>query len=125
VTRLRHFIENTGIWGGIKLLLIVVVVILIISQDAAASTRLYTVPALIVSVLLTYAIRDLLVRNAHTVVRILNILIFVGLAGSFLAARSRFADTWWMSTLVVAFVGAYMGTEFWLLSDPRIVVGRP
>jgi hypothetical protein len=124
VTRVQHFVKNSGIWGAIRLVLIVVAVALIISQDAAEDTRLYTVPALILAVLFTYAIRDLLVRNAHTVVRILNILVFVGLAGSFLAAQSRFADTWWMNILVVGFVGAYMGIEFWLLSDPRIEVGR-
>jgi len=125
VTRVRRFIENAGIWGGIRLVIILAAVVLIITQDAASSTRLYTVPAFVIAFATTYAVRNLLVRNVRTVARILNILIFFALAGSFLARESQFADTWWMNVLVVAFVGAYMGTEFWLLSDSRVVVGRP
>lgn len=124
ITRLRRFTENAGIWGGIRLVLIVVVMFLIISPDSASSTWLYTIPTLIIAFTVTYPMRDLLVRHVHAVARGLNILVFLGLAGAFLARGTMFANAWWMSVLVVAFVGGYLGTEFWLLSDPRIMVER-
>lgn len=124
MTRLRHYVENTGVWGGIKLGVLVLALGLIMVDEVSSGTWIYTLPVLVVAVAVTYLARNWLVTHARTVARIMDTLVLVAIAAAVIFRESALYDSRWLIMLVVAFVGAYLGASFWLLSDPRIVVER-
>lgn len=124
MTRLRHYIENTGTWGGIKLALMVLALGLIMVDEVSSGTWIVTLPVLVVAVAVTYLARNWLVNRARAVARVMDTLVLVAMVAAVIFRGTELYDSRWLVTLVVAFVGLYLGASFWLLSDPRIEVQR-
>ncbi len=121
--RVRRFGRNAGLWGGVWVGLVILLLLVLVVQEAQERSWAY-VPLFGVAFTLSYLLRNQLVQNHRVVHTVMNRLaLAVWLVALFLR-QSDFSGPPWVGGMVAAFVGAYVGCYFWLLSDPRIVIRR-
>lgn len=120
MNRVRRFWRNAGLRG----ILVVVVLIALVAQDLFSGRWVYTVPLLVLMFLVTYLFRDRLVENLESVRTVMNTVAIVAVLASVILRRIVPSESPWVAIAIVAFMGAYLGCYFWLLSDPRVVSAR-
>ena len=119
--RIRRFVRNAGWAGAIPFAIVALgLAVFIIPRDIRLGRWGYTLPAFCLPALGAYPIRKLLVEHIANVRRIMNGLVIS--AAIALAALGRLIPTeeLWFSVLLAAFMGAYLGCYFWMLSDEEV-----
>jgi len=124
MSRLRRFITNAGLKGCLLTLAVMVATVFAVRKDVQTGLWMYTVATLLVAVGVAYLLRDALVYHVGVTRLLMN---FVGTLAIITVAVGRRwlpGEAPWLRLTTAAFLGAYMGCYFWLMSDERIVVER-
>jgi len=120
--RFTRFARNAGVQGCVFTGIVAVIVIFGLIRDFRMGHWIVTVPLLLGTLGLTYAIRAILVENISVMRVVMNIIAVLGIAAVVLLPKMAGPEPLWMRALIIGFLGTYMGCYFWMLSDDRIVV---
>ena len=113
--RLKRFYRVSG-WRGA---LFLAALVFFVGYEVYIGLWLYTVPVLFAALLVTYLSRDYLVDHAELVRKVSNYAIWVVLIAALLFRSKATPQSLPMNIFLMAFVGLFVGSFFWILSDDR------
>ncbi len=124
--RFGRFFKNSTLSEFLRILLALALILVAGARDIRNGTWPLTLPFLGAAFVAAYAWRNFLVTRMPATGYALNVALFIGLVALFIGRRS-FAggpEPWPMTAAFLAFLGFYLGSFFFLLSDARIVRER-
>lgn len=120
MSRIEHFARNAGVQGCVLSGVVGVLIGAGLMRDFREGNWAATLAVLFLTLGLPYFIRDRLVARATTVRNVMNGIALVCAVFVLLTPRPNCPEPIWLRAAVIAFLGAYMGVYFWLLSDRRV-----
>ena len=113
--RLKRFYRVSG-WRGA---LFLAALVFFIGYEIYIGLWVYTVPVLFAALLVTYLSRNYLVDHAELVRKVSNYAIWVVLIAALLFRSKATPQSLPMNIFLMAFVGLFVGSFSWILSDDR------
>jgi hypothetical protein len=116
--RFPRFFKNSGTVGSIQLLVFAVLLFFAMKRDFGSGVWVITLPVFIGSLFITYPFRDWLIENYPTVHKVMNGIAITGLIIYFFFRPEE--ETNLIRIVFCFFIGTYIGTFFWILSDENV-----
>lgn len=118
--RFSRFAHNAGLIATIQVLIVLAILFFGLIKDFQTGLWVYTLPVLILSFLIGFAIRRFLVDHLQVVRWVMNAVVVAALLFLFTGGGSTGPGSSVERVLVAASIGLYISFYFWMLSDPLV-----
>ncbi len=122
IDRFVRFARNAGFRGTARTLLVLAAFAVLLAREGTGGNRATLAAAAVIGVVLAYLGRELLLKSVRTTAIAMNAVLLLALVAAFAGNRllQMKEQPVALGLVVAAFLGLYLGSYFWLLSDPRV-----
>ena len=120
--RVHRFVSNAGVQVILQAGLVLLILIIAVWRDLQVGHWKYTVPVLLVSLAASYFFRNAMVANCEIARIVMNAVLVAAIIALLVVGTLCGLRPLWLRMIVAGFIGLYLGSYFWLLSDARITV---